>query len=88
MQFYSPPEKRYSEYQNQTSRMIIEFLVQVIVEAIFHGVLGFPGAVIRWMFSSRKKSIMQIYKDDIFINATVGGIFLGLVICAYIVFAY
>ncbi len=56
---------------------IIEFIIEVFVKVVFSYVLAYPGAIFKWVFSDKKKSINQIFKqDNLLINASVGAIFI------------
>lgn len=57
----------------------MEFLIRVIFEAVFNFVLGYPGAVIRWIFS-RRKTFEEILESNMFVNAAIGSVFFGLIV--------
>jgi hypothetical protein len=65
--------------------ILLEFMLQFILEILFYGLISFPGAVIRWLFSSKKRSIRQMYRDDLFSNAAVGILFLIVCICGLLI---
>lgn len=60
--------------------ILATFFAEIIINFLF----SFPGAVIRWIFSNHKKSIKEIWKDDMFTNATIGIVFFLSVIGLFV----
>jgi len=57
-----------------------ELLATIFIEGILNFLFSFPGAVIRWILTGRKRSIKELWNDDIFLNAFVGIAFFSLII--------
>jgi hypothetical protein len=61
--------------------------MEIIFEFIVYFVLGFPGALIRWLISGRKKTFKEVLTDEVFYNVTIGLlILLPLIILFVVVF--
>jgi hypothetical protein len=46
-------------------------MFDIILEVFLVYIFQYPGAAIRWFFSSRKKTIKEILKDEPYVNATI-----------------
>jgi len=57
-----------------------ELLTTIFIEGIINFLFSFPGAVIRWLLSGRKRSLKAYWNDNIFLNALVGIAFFCLII--------
>ena len=55
---------------------MMESILRILFEVIFYYILSYLGAVIRWLFLRKKRSIKEILADDIFINSAIGLMFL------------
>ncbi len=54
--------------------------MDIVIEFILHFVLAFPGALMRWLFSDKSKSIKEVWKDNIYGNSIIGIITIAIVI--------
>jgi len=62
-----------------------ELLATIFIEGIINFLFSFPGAVIRWLLTGRKRSIKDYWNDDIFLNAFVGIAFFTLIILVVVI---
>ena len=59
--------------------MIEGFLAEVINFILYWG-LSFPGAIIRWIVTGKKKSLQEIRKDSVFNNGLIGILFVSVIV--------
>lgn len=57
----------------------MEFIIEFFIELIFCTVLHIIGALIRWPFLYKKRTITSILEDN-YMNRIVSGSFFGIVI--------
>lgn len=57
----------------------MEFIIELFIELIFCTVLQTLGALIRWPFLYKKRTITSILEDN-YRNRIVSGLFFGIVI--------
>ncbi|HCX21683.1 MAG: hypothetical protein CMB80_28450 [Flammeovirgaceae bacterium] len=61
-----------------------EIIATIFMDLILHVLFGIPGAFVRWIFIGRKRSFKEIWNDDLFLNAGIGGFAFALVVIIYI----
>jgi hypothetical protein len=55
---------------------MMDIIVTILVDVVIYYLLSYPGAVIRWIFLRKKKSLKEILAEDIFVNSAIGLLFL------------
>ncbi len=58
----------------------MEFIIEFFREVVFVYLFSFPGAVIRWVLTGKKRLLKEVLKDDGYLNATIAFLFIGAVI--------
>jgi hypothetical protein len=58
----------------------MEFVLKALFDIVVGYLLAYPGALIIWLFSNKKRSFKEIYKEDVFWNSLVGGLLISLII--------
>ncbi len=54
----------------------MEILINILVDVIVYYLFSYPGAAVRWIFIRKRKSFKEIVSEDIFMNSTIGLLFL------------
>jgi hypothetical protein len=66
--------------------IVFEFIIKAFTELVINIILAFPGALVRWIFSNKTRTVKEIYTDgDIFVNAGIGGcVVVALILTFYL----